>query len=83
MVDNIHPSIIQIKYEVLWNSHLLKFTGPAVALSLIKFVFGRMEALWQSFIKIYRASRCAVLDKVCVWPDGGFVAVIYCLVFSV
>jgi len=42
-----------------------------------------MEALWQSFIKIYRASRCAVLDKVCVWPDGGFVAVIYCLVFSV
>jgi len=30
-----------------------------------------------TFIKIYRASRGAVLDKVCVWPDGGLVAVVY------
>jgi len=30
-----------------------------------------------TFIKIYRASRGAVLDKARVWPDGGFLAVIY------
>jgi hypothetical protein len=31
----------------------------------------------RGILYFYRASRGAVLDKVCVWPDGGLVAVVY------
>jgi hypothetical protein len=42
---------------------------------LSSFFFSFMRE--RGILYFYRASRGAVLDKVCVRPDGGFLAVIY------